>query len=128
MVRICRCLTCRACCSNTTIGSHAGFRVHGKHQEEVVNDHCTIETFETLQTLEEAVTIVNPGQRFSQVSVLNLLGARYIMICHQLLSSSGCSYTGPVCTVCGVAAAVWTARKGVLHLPCVVPKPLPICC
>lgn len=48
-------------------GNHAGFRVSGSHQEEKVIDHCTIETFETLQTIEEVVTVVNAGQRFTNV-------------------------------------------------------------
>ena len=48
--------------------SYAGFRVFGNHQREEVIDHCTIETFDSMETLEETVTVVHPGQRFSDVS------------------------------------------------------------
>ena len=42
----------------------------GQHQEEKIIDHCTIETFDTLQTIEEVVTVIHPGQRFSDVGIL----------------------------------------------------------
>lgn len=45
----------------------AGFRLSGSHQQEEVIDHCTIETFDTLQTVEEVTTVTHPGHRFLEV-------------------------------------------------------------
>ena len=45
----------------------AGFRLQGEHESEQVIDHCTLETFESMQSEEESVTVVNPGQRYKQV-------------------------------------------------------------
>lgn len=47
--------------------AHAGFRVKGDHEEEVVVDHCTMDTFDSMQSAEDTVTIVNPGQRYNNV-------------------------------------------------------------
>jgi hypothetical protein len=44
-----------------------GFRVKGDHEEEVVVDHCTMDTFDSMQSAEDTVTIVNPGQRYDNV-------------------------------------------------------------
>ena len=44
-----------------------GFRVIGEHEEEEVIDHCTMDTFDSMQSAEESVTIINPGQRFNAV-------------------------------------------------------------
>ena len=46
-----------------------GFRVKGDHEEEVVVDHCTMDTFDSMQSAEDTVTIVNPGQRYSDVGL-----------------------------------------------------------
>lgn len=45
----------------------AGFKVKGDHEEEQVIDHCTMDTFDSMQSTEDSVTIVNPGQRFDHV-------------------------------------------------------------
>ncbi|DBB07506.1 TPA: Iron-sulfur assembly protein 1 [Trebouxia sp. C0006] len=47
-----------------------GFRVKGDHEEEVVVDHCTMDTFDSMQSAEDTVTIVNPGQRYSDKAVI----------------------------------------------------------
>lgn len=47
--------------------AHAGFKVQGEHESEQFIDHCTIETFESMQSTEDSVTIVNPGLRFKSV-------------------------------------------------------------
>lgn len=47
--------------------AHAGFKLQGEHESERFIDHCTIETFESMQSTEESVTVVNPGLRFKNV-------------------------------------------------------------
>ena len=51
--------------------AHAGFKLQGEHESEQVIDHCTIETFESMQSTEESVTVVNPGLRFRNVRHLS---------------------------------------------------------
>ena len=60
---------------------YAGFRVTGDHEEEQLVDHCTIETFDSMQSAEEAVRIVNAGQRFKSVG-LQVLSPKLNIITH----------------------------------------------
>ncbi len=61
--------TCSALQTIVMQHAYAGFKVKGDHEEEQAVDHCTIETFDSMQSAEEdTVRIVNPGQRFNDVS------------------------------------------------------------
>ena len=51
--------------------AHAGFKLQGEHESEQVIDHCTIETFESMQSTEESVTTVNAGLRFKNVRCIS---------------------------------------------------------
>ena len=64
----------------------AGFRVIGEHEEEEVIDHCTMDTFDSMQSAEESVTIINPGQRFNAVSPV--IAAPHFSACTNLLLSA----------------------------------------
>lgn len=45
----------------------AGFKLQGAHESEQVTDHCTIDTYDSMQSTEDAVTVINPGLRFDSV-------------------------------------------------------------
>ncbi|KAL3147709.1 Iron-sulfur assembly protein 1 [Trebouxia sp. C0010 RCD-2024] len=47
-----------------------GFKLQGGHESEQVIDHCTIDTYDSMQSTEDAVTVINPGLRFNSEAVV----------------------------------------------------------
>ena len=70
--------------------THAGFRVKGDHEEEVVVDHCTLDTFDSMQSAEDTVTVVNPGQRYNNV-YLSVSGKCAFVLASETLVTTHCA-------------------------------------